>query len=301
MIVSASRRTDIPAFYGDWFMSRIREGFVMVRNPFNPLQVSKIALSPYAVDCIVFWTKDPARFLGRLAELDRKGFHYYFLFTLTPYGREIETNLPEKEELVSTFIELSNTIGRRKVVWRYDPIVVTKELDRAYHERQFRDLVQKLAPFADSCIISFLDFYGKTRRNMRGLDAVDIGEGAMRDLAGAFTEICGQEGLTLQTCAEEIDLSDIGVVPGKCIDDERIAAILGRDISVRKAPGQRKACNCVESVDIGAYNSCPHLCRYCYANYSEDLVRSNLALHDPDSPFLLGRAGDETTKDEGRI
>ncbi len=295
MIISASRRTDIPAFYADWFMNRIREGFVMVRNPFNPKQVAKIALSPDAVDCIVFWTKNPAEFVGRLEELDRRGFRYYFLFTLTPYGKEIETNLPDKEELVSTFVTLSKTIGRGKVVWRYDPVVITDRLDKTYHSREFRTLARKLSPYTDRCIISFMDFYAKTRRTMEGLGAVNIGESVMRELASGFRETCRQEKLTLQTCAEEIDLSAIGVHHGKCIDDERIAAILGRDISVRRAPGQRKTCGCVESVDIGAYNSCPHLCRYCYANSSSEQVRANRARHDPASPFLIGSAGDHDT------
>ncbi len=293
MIVSASRRTDIPAFYGDWFMNRIREGFVLVRNPFNPRQISRISLGPDRVDCIVFWTKNPAPFLGSLEELDRRGFLYYFLFTLTPYGKEIEENLPDKEELVSTFVKLSGMIGRNKVVWRYDPVVITDRLDAAYHAREFRDLARKLAPYTDRCIISFLDFYAKTRRNMTGLHAQEIGEAAMRTLAGAFMDICRQNRLVLQTCAEEIDLTDIGVLRGKCIDDRRIAALLGGVFSGRKAPGQRTACNCVESVDIGAYNSCPHHCRYCYANYSADQVAANRTLHDPHSPLLIGRLGGE--------
>ncbi len=290
MIISASRRTDIPAFYGEWFMNRIRAGCVMVRNPFNPKQVSRIALTPDQVDCIVFWTKDPGQFLENLPELERRGFHYYFLYTLTPYSRDIEANLPDKKVLTSTFIDLSRNIGRERVVWRYDPIVITGELDLGYHDKQFRDLAGKLSPYTDTCIISFLDFYAKTKRNMQGLGAVDVCEKVMREVAGRFMDTCRQYGIRLQTCAEEIDFADIGIAAGKCIDEERVKAITGRKISVRKASGQRKACNCAESVDIGAYNSCPHNCRYCYANYSSEQVNENRALHDPGSPFLLGRA-----------
>ena len=289
MIISASRRTDIPAFYGDWFLNRIREEFVLVRNPFNSQQVSRVSLSPDNVDCIVFWTKDPAGFLGRLEELDRRGFHYYFLFTLTPYGKDIETDLPDKDELVSTFIKLSGMIGKEKVIWRYDPVVITDRLDRAYHEQEFRSLAQKLAPYTNRCVISFLDFYAKTKRNMKDVNAIESDEASMRGLAANFAGTCRENGLQLQTCAENIDMTDIGVPPGKCIDDERIAAILGRNISIPRAPGQRTTCKCASSVDIGAYNSCPHHCLYCYANYSVEQVRSNTALHDPNSPFLIGR------------
>jgi hypothetical protein len=239
MIVSASRRTDIPAFYGDWFLNRIRERFVLVRNPFNPQQVSRIPLNPDVVDCIVFWTKNPANFLGRLEELDRRGFHYYFLFTLTPYGKDIETNLPDKKELVAAFIKLSNMNGKEKVIWRYDPIVVTGRIDRAYHEREFRALAQKLAPYTNRCVISFLDFYAKTKRNMKDVKAREIDEASMRELAAGFMDICREYELQLQTCAEDIDLSDINIPAGKCIDNERIGTILGRNISVPKAPGQR--------------------------------------------------------------
>jgi hypothetical protein len=292
MIVSASRRTDIPAFYADWFMNRIREEYVLVRNPFNPQQISRISLKPGDVDCIVFWTKNPANILERLDELDRRGFRYYFLFTLTPYGRDIEANLPDKDVLVATFGKLSGMIGRERVIWRYDPIVVTGRLDREYHEQEFRALARKLAPFTDRCIISFLDFYAKTKRNMKSVDARDIDGAAMRGMAAGFVDVCRQKGLELRTCAEEIDLADVGIPAGKCIDDERIAAILGRTFSVPRAPGQRKTCRCASSVDIGAYNSCAHHCLYCYANYSEDQVRSNMALHDPASPLLIGRDGD---------
>ncbi|HTF99199.1 MAG TPA: DUF1848 domain-containing protein [Nitrospirota bacterium] len=297
MIVSASRRTDIPAFYSEWFMNRIREGFVLVRNPFNPQQVSRISLKPGDIDCIVFWTKNPANILGRLEELDRRGYHYYFLFTLTPYGKDIETNLPDKEEIVSTFIRLSSMIGRQRVIWRYDPVVITGQLDRAYHEREFRALARKLAPCTDRCIISFLDFYAKTKRNMKDIPAMEIEEASMRELSRSFRDTCRQYDLQLQTCAEEIDLADMGIPAGKCIDDERIAAMLGRKISVPKAPGQRKTCRCASSVDIGAYNSCPHHCLYCYANYSRDQVKSNIALHDPESPFLIGQDRDENQYD----
>jgi hypothetical protein len=293
MIISASRRTDIPAFYSDWFMSRIKEGFVLVRNPFNALQISKISLRPDVVDCIVFWTKNPANFISKLTILDRLGYQYYFQFTLTPYGKEIESNLPDKQELISTFITLSKMIGKERLVWRYDPILLTDHLDRKYHYKQFQTFAEKLAPYTDRCIISFVEFYSKSVRNLKGLNVERIDDATMREIAANFMNVCRTHGLRLETCAEDIDLTDLGIANGKCIDDRQIAKILGREISVKKAQGQRKKCGCVSSIDIGAYNSCSHNCLYCYANYSSSLVKANIALHDPDSPLLLGQLRDD--------
>ena len=293
MIISASRRTDIPAFYSDWFMNRIKEGFVLVRNPFNAQQISRVSLRPDAVDCIVFWTKNPAKLMSKLNVLDRLGHPYYFQFTLTPYGKEVEANLPDKQELIATFIALSKMIGRERVVWRYDPILLTDHLDREYHFRQFQSLTEQLAPHTDRCIISFLEFYAKSIRNLKDLNVERIHEPAMQEIAGKFMDISRTHGLRLETCAEEIDLTDPGIANGKCIDDRRIAKITGREFSVKKAQGQRKKCGCVSSIDIGAYNSCSHNCLYCYANSSFGLVKTNVALHDPDSPFLIGQLRDE--------
>lgn len=293
MIISASRRTDIPAFYSDWFMNRIKEGFVLVRNPFNAQQISRVSLRPDAVDCIVFWTKNPANLMSKLHVLDRLGYPYYFQFTLTPYGKEVEANLPDKQELISTFIALSKMIGRERIVWRYDPILVTGRLDRQFHFEQFQTLAERLAPYADRCIISFLEFYAKSIRNLKELNVERIHEPAMLEIAGKFMDISRTHGFRLETCAEEIDLTDLGIANGKCIDDQRIAKITGREFSAKKAQGQRKKCGCVSSIDIGAYNSCSHNCLYCYANSSSGLVKTNVALHDQDSPFLLGRGRDD--------
>jgi hypothetical protein len=293
MIISASRRTDIPAFYSDWFMNRIKEGFVLVRNPFNAHQISKISLSPDAVDCIVFWTKNPANLMNKLTVLDRLNYHYYFQFTLTPYEKELETNLPDKQDLVSTFIKLSNMIGKERLVWRYDPILLTDCLDRKYHYKQFQAFAEELTPYADRCVISFVHFYSKSTRNLKGLNVERTDDATRREIAANFMNTCRACGLRLETCAEEIDLTDLGLANGKCIDDRRIARILGRELVVKKAQGQRKKCGCVSSIDIGAYNSCAHNCLYCYANSNSGLVKANCALHDPESPLLLGQLRDD--------
>lgn len=286
MIISASRRTDIPAFYSEWFMKRIEEGHVMVRNPMNARQVSRISLEPELVDCIVFWTKDPSGIIGKLDVLDRKKYSYYFQFTLTPYGKDIELSVPEKEKVVSRFIDLSERIGKERVVWRYDPILLTDSINRDYHFRSFERLAKALAEHTDKCIISFADFYKKCSKRLSGVKARETTREDMLAIAETFAGICKAQGLKLETCAEEIDLSCWGIEHGKCIDDALISRITGRPLAVGKDKSQREHCGCVASVDIGAYNSCPHGCLYCYAN-SGNVARSDDLRHNPDSPFLI--------------
>jgi len=159
MIISVSRRTDIPAFYSDWFFKRLEEGFVLVRNPMNPQQVSKVSLSKAVVDCFVFWTKNPKSMLEKLPLL--AGYDYYFQFTLNPYDQEIEVNLPKKAEIIKTFIELSNLIGKDRVIWRYDPILLTDKITIGDHLEYFNILAGQLGDYTRKCVISFLDQYQK--------------------------------------------------------------------------------------------------------------------------------------------
>ena len=288
MIISASRRTDIPAFYSDWFMKRIEEGFVLVRNPMNARQVSRISLAPELVDCIVFWTKNPARMIDKLTVLDRKKYNYYFQFTLTPYGEDIEPNVPDKNDVVSTFIQLSERIGKERVVWRYDPILMTDSINRDFHSRSFERLARALTGHTDTCIISFVDFYAKCRKRLSSLKAREMSLGDIRAIAEAFAVICRAYSLKLETCAEEVDLSDLGIDHGKCIDDKLISRIIGRPFEVKKDKSQRELCGCVASTDIGAYNTCPCGCIYCYANNGSEAVSAKMSLHDRESPLLSG-------------
>ena len=287
MIISASRRTDIPAFYSTWFFNRLEQGFVMVRNPMNPLQVRKIDLNPDRIGCIVFWTKNPRAMMN---ELDRlKSYHFYFLFTITPYGPDLEKHLPEKNQVIDTFIELSQRIGRERVIWRYDPIILSDKIDDNFHRRHFDYLSNRLHSHTERCIISFLDMYKKCAWNLKGLNIKAPGSDDMLQLAGILGEIADQYSIELVTCAEEMDLSGLGIPHGKCIDDELISRICGRHFDLKKDPHQRKTCRCAESIDIGAYDTCPHNCLYCYANTEVLTVQRNMALHDPDSPLLFGQ------------
>lgn len=286
MILSVSRRTDIPAFYSEWFFNRLKEGFVYVRNPMNVHQVSKIILSPDVIDCIVFWTKNPRPMLNRLNEL--KEYMYYFQFTINAYDRGFEVGVPKKEIIISTFKELSEKIGPKRVIWRYDPILLADKMDKAYHYRYFEEIAKRLDGYTNTCVISFVDFYKKTQQNLKDTSAREPSFKDMLEMAERLFVIANKYGIKVQTCAEDIELEAVGVKHGKCIDNALIEDLLGVKLIVSKDPNQRKECGCVQSIDIGAYNTCAHGCKYCYANFKDDVVAKNRAAHSPNSPLLVG-------------
>jgi DNA repair photolyase len=293
MIISASRRTDIPNYFSDWFYNRLSEGYVCVRNPMNFHQISKIPLTSDAVDCFVFWTKNPKNMLSRLNELS--DFSYYFQFTLTGYGKDIEPNLPSKrDELISTFIELSELVGREKVIWRYDPILLNDRYTFEYHMKAFNELADKLNEYTEKVVISFIDLYAKTQRNTKDLALANLTIADMKKIGKEFSDIAHSNNLIIETCAETLNLDELNIKHGKCIDDELIKRISGSNINVRKDSNQRLECGCVESIDIGAYNTCKNGCKYCYANLNTNIVNENNKQHNFKSHLLYG----EITKED---
>jgi len=286
MIISCSRRTDIPAFYSDWFVNRLREGYVLVRNPMNAKQIRRVSLAPSDVDCIVFWTKDPSPMLDRLQLL--KGYNYYFQFTLTPYGKDIEPHLPPKAEIVDTFIKLSDKIGKKRIIWRYDPILLSASITIDYHLERFHDLARQLSGHTERCMISFLDMYRHIQGRMADHSVRPPDESETRTLAEHLMRIAGSYHISMATCAEEIDLADLGIEHGRCIDDRLISELTGIKLNLPKDKYQRERCGCVASVDIGEYNTCRHGCRYCYANVSQKNIEKNESLHYSQSPLLIG-------------
>ncbi len=296
MILSVSRRSDIPAFYTEWFFNRLKEGYVLVRNPMNYNQVSKINLSPSVIDCIVFWTKDPTNMLDKLQMISN--YRYYFQVTINGYNSNIERNVRSKNLIIDSFKSLSKRIGKEKTIWRYDPIILTDKIDIEYHCKQFNLLASQLKGCTDRCIISFVDLYKKSERNMKNLSTDDLDNKKMLEIGKKLSEIAANYNLTIETCSELIDLSSVGIHHAKCIDDRAITKIVGYDINVKKDKNQRDICGCIASIDIGVYNTCRHGCLYCYANYSDKAVRNNTLNHDPNSPFLIGKEepGDKTTE-----
>lgn len=300
MILSVSRRTDIPSYYSDWFLERIREGFLYVQNPMNPHQISRIELSPHVVDCMVFWTKNPIPMLGRLEEL--KSYAFYFQFTLTGYGRDVEPNLPDKRtRLIPAFQELSKKLGRSRVIWRYDPILFSDRYTARYHIKAFTEIAECLDGYTDRVVISFLDLYAKTRKNMAGFRLESPPPEKLEALAGEFVQIAGEHGMIVETCAEQMDLTHLGIHHGSCIDGRLIEKLIGCSLKAAKDKNQRKECGCVESIDVGAYDTCLNGCRYCYANDSDARVKALRRQYDVHSPLLCGVVGPDDQVTERKV
>lgn len=292
MIISASRRTDIPAFYTEWFLRRIDEQYLLVRNPMNIHQVSRINLSPDVIDGFVFWTKNPVPIMPHLHKLEK--YPFYFQFTLTAYDRDVEPGLPSKNEiLIPAFQSLSKRIGREKVVWRYDPIFFNQRYTPEYHCRYFRILATKLCDYTEKCTVSFIDMYRNTEKNTQVLDIARDTTEQRQELMYQFSEIAKQYGLIIDTCSEIDDFSICGIKHACCIDKERFERIGKYKLEVKKDSNQRAECGCIASIDIGAYNTCRNGCLYCYANYNHSQVQQNAGRHDPSSPLLFGEIGPE--------
>lgn len=290
MIISASRRTDIPTYYSEWFFNRLKEGFVYVRNPVNTHQISKISLSPDVVDGIVFWTKNPTPMLNRLDELNQ--YVYYFQFTLNSYGVDVEPNIPSKNNvIIPTFQKLSQKIGKDRVVWRYDPIFFNEKYTLDYHVKYFRALADKLAGYTENCTISFIDLYKNAQRNISHLNIQVPTETQIEQLVMQFSEIAAKYGIYIDTCAEKIDLNKFGIKHAHCVDKNRFERIGQYILNVDKDKNQRSECGCFESIDIGAYNTCQNGCLYCYANFNQSTAYNNFALHHPKSPMMFGVVG----------
>jgi hypothetical protein len=298
MIISASRRTDIPAFYAEWFVERTRAGFCTVPNPFNRAQVSVISLRPEDVAAIVFWTRNPRPLFPHLDELDRRGYRYYFQYTILDYPRALEAGTPPLEAALRTFCELSARIGPERVIWRYDPIVLSPATDVAFHLARYAEIARRLHGRTRRSVISVMDWYRKIERRMQAAaeQGIPVPAGAVTswpgfdDLMWGLAALAAAHEMEIVSCAEEIDLTRFGIAPGKCVDDELIRRLFGIEVEERKDSSQRPACGCVVSRDIGMYDSCLFGCQYCYATTSFQAARRHHAEHDPHSPSLLSHA-----------
>lgn len=292
MIISASRRTDLPAYYSEWFLNRLTEEYVLVRNPMNIHQISRISLSPQVVDGIVIWTKNPLPMLDKISALEK--YNYYFQFTVNPYGVDVEPHVASKKEIIiPTFKKLSEMIGKERVIWRYDPIFLNETYNFEYHCKYFRLLASMLSGYTEKCTVSFIDLYKNTERNIRPLKVQAETIEQQTEILQYFSEIGKEHGIYIDTCAESTDFEKFGISHAHCIDQKRLERIGGYKLSVEKDPNQRPECGCIASIDIGAYNTCSNGCLYCYANYSQNTVKKNRQLHNPQSPILFGEVGPE--------
>lgn len=302
MIISASRRTDVPAFHFEWFLRRLEAKEVLVRNPMNFNQVSRVDLSPELIDCIVFWTKNARPMLNKLDRLSK--YDYYVQFTINPYDKDIETNLPPKDELLTTFKELSKAIGKARVIWRYSPVLLNEIYTEEYHYTMFEHFCLILKGYTNQCNLSFIEMYSKIKSNMVKANVDNMTEETKNRMALKFRDIAQQYDIELRACGN-LDLEETGIKPAKCIDDEIISKITGLTFDLKKDKGQDKQCHCVTSVDIGTYNTCLNGCTYCYANCMSG-TKEKIAKHNVNSKFLCSsdnindKVTDRKVKKEGK-
>lgn len=284
MIINTGQRTDIPAFYAEWFANRLREGFVCVRNPFNRQQVSRYRLDPSVVDVIGFCTKNPAPMLPYMDLLGDYGQYWYV--TITPYGRDVEPNVPDKHMVLENVKQLFRLVGVNSAGWRYDPVFLSERYTKEYHLKAFRQMAEALEGYTETVVISFIDLYQKVRRNFP--EAKEVAKEERLELGKAMIAIAGEHGMTVRPCAEGDELAPFGADCSGCMTVSMYEKAIGKPLLVPKYKPNRDNCACYIACDIGAYDTCRHLCRYCYANSDPRMVARNAALHDPKSPFLIG-------------
>lgn len=279
MIINVSGRTDIVAFYSKWFMNRYREGFVDVRNPFNRKLVSRINFKD--VDLIVFCTKNPKPIIPYLMEIDKP---MVFQVTLTSYKSDIEPGVPNKSEVIKCIKEISDILGKDSVAVRYDPILINDKYTIEYHVKAFSKMCSMLEGYVCKLIVSFVDDYKNVRNNRESLKLKEMSMEDYKIIGTEFSECASKYGMSVQTCFEENNLCEYGFISGECLSLEEAYILTGKKFKEWKARG----CGCAQMVDIGEYNSCKHLCKYCYANYDEKQVINNVNMHDVHSSLLIG-------------
>jgi DNA repair photolyase len=292
MIVNTGSRTDIPAFFSKWLLNRIDEGFVCSRNPYND-DIYKYPLNPKIIDCLCFCTKNPKPILKNMDLLD--DFNQFWFVTITPYGKDIERNVPSFKNVIKSFEELSSSLGINKVSWRYDPIFLTDKYSMDYHIEKFEELASQLCEYTNDCTISFIDLYQKVLRNFPEAREVTVDERLM--IGENFSKIAEKYDISMKTCVEGTLLDKFGFDSSGCMTQNVIEKAIGNTLKIPKGKYRIRQCDCIFGRDIGAYNTCLHGCKYCYANFSNKLVKRNFKLHNPDSPLLIGNVNDDAVKE----
>lgn len=282
MILNVSARTDIVAFYSDWFINRYKEGFVDVRNPFNPKLVSRIYFDD--VDLILFCTKNPIPILSKIKLIDKP---ILFHVTITPYKKDIEPNVPSKSEIIEAVKKLSSIVGKDNLYIRYDPIFISKKYSVNYHLKAFDKLCHLLNGYVNKIIVSFIDNYKNVRKNESILGFKEFNENDYKLIGEGFSKSAKANNMTVQTCFEDRNLTECGFIKGECLSKE-LAFKLTNKVYKKWTARKEGKCECAQMVDIGVYNSCKHFCKYCYANFDEKVVINNFNTHDSNSSLLVG-------------
>lgn len=283
MIINVSGRTDIVAFYMEWFLNRIKEGYFLIRNPFYEKLIHKIDYED--IDMFVFCTKDPKNLLKNLDKIDKP---FIVHITLTPYGKDIEPNVPNKQSTIEIIKKLSKILGKNRIFVRYDPIFLSEKYSIEYHIQAFEEMTNSLNGYTNSIIVSFMDEYKNVLKNKDVLKYRSICDKDLEILGLAFSSIASKNNMTVSTCGENRTLFEYGFINQECISKELVYEITGKEITEKWKGRKNKYCNCVHMYDIGMYNSCKHLCKYCYANYNEKEIEYNIENHNPNSPLIKG-------------
>ena len=289
MILNVSGRTDVVAFYSKWFLNRYKEGYLDVRNPFYPKNVSRIYLDK--VDAIMFCTKNPIPILDHLKEINKP---ILFHVTLTPYKKDIEPNVPPKGKIIEGIKKISNIVGIDNLYIRYDPILIKNTYTIDYHIKAFEHICTLLDGYVKHIIVSFVDDYKNVRKNMNVLRIRNFTEEDYKQIGTNFSKSAKKHNMTVQTCFENRNLTEYGFIKGDCLSKEMAKRLTGKSKFKKWQARKGGKCNCITMADVGEYNTCIHLCKYCYANFDEDKVKENVKNHDPDSTLLFGHL----TKDD---
>lgn len=296
MILNTGGRTDTVQYYTDWLLRRFEEGYVLTRNPLFPSKVQRYELSPDKVDCVVFCSKNYRPILPRLHEIT-DSFPTYFHYTITAYGKDIEPGVPSIKESMETLIDLSRLVGKQRIAWRYDPVLLTKEYTIERHLETFEEMAGVLAPYIDRCIFSFVEMYKKLETNMPEL--IPLSQEDMNTLAKGLGSIAQKYGIHIQTCGTNGDYTPYGIHSSGCMTLDILGNANGIVFKNLKHKGLRQGCHCIESRDIGAYDTCLNGCKYCYANKNPKKAFENYKYHAPSSPLLLGHVKPEDTIIQG--
>ena len=285
LILNTGGRTDTVQYYSEWLLRRFAEGYVLTRNPLFPNKVNRYELTPDKVDCVVFCSKNYQPILSRLSEITDR-FNTYFHYTITAYGRDIEPGVPSIEDSMNTLIELSQLVVKQRVAWRYDPVLLTEKYTIAHHLATFEQMASVLAPYIDRCIFSFVEMYKKLEVNMP--EIIPLSAEYRDSIAEGLGAIAKKQGITIQTCGTNGDYTSYGILASGCMTLDILGTANGLLFKDLKHKGMRQGCHCIESRDLGAYDTCLNGCKYCYANSRPQKAQENYKLHDPTSPLLLG-------------
>jgi len=286
MILNISGRTDIVNHYSNWLFKRFEEGYVLSRNSLFQNSVRRYELTPDKIDCIIFGSKNYAPILARIQEITSK-FNTYFYYTITAYGKDVEPGVPDIDTSITTLLKLSEIAGSRRIAWRYDPVLLTNKYTITQHFETFEYISRRLSGHIDRCIFSFVEMYKKHETNFPEL--IPLTAKDSDELARGLGEISTKYNITLQTCGPEENYAQYGIKTSGCVTLDILGQANNLQFRDMKHKGFRKGCHCIESRDMGALNSCPNGCKYCYANKNMQLPRENYKLHDPESPLLIGQ------------